>query len=153
MAKNTIGYFYKQDTETVTSFANSDGNNYKQVAAAAADGSHVFEIEIASTDSVARTINFYKSQESNPANVASHASTFPIRTNQGVPASTGYTAGSPIPTNLINTSSGLVAERKYDRDQNFYISLPVGWYLYAAISGTAVSTGTAVKVKVDQKDF
>ena len=153
MAKNTNGYFYKQDDEPVTSFVTSDANNFKQIAAAAADGSHVFEIEIASTDTVARVINFYKSQESNPANVAAHASTFPLRTNQSIPASIGYAAGSPIPINLINTSNVLVPERKLDRDQNFYIALPVGWFLYAAISGTAVSAGTAIKVKVDKKDF
>ncbi len=149
--KNNQPFFYKEDVKTITQFVNTDGNTFKQIAAAAADGSHVFEILIASTDSNARVIELWASPDANVGNVVTNG--FPLKISVNLVAGLGTTTLSPDPLRLINNTTFFINERLFDRDQNYYIDLPSGYFLFARITGTAVTAGTWVKTLVKQKDF
>lgn len=151
MAKNTQPFFYKEDKRTLTFFETADSTNFKQIAVAGADGSHVFEILIASTDTVARQIEFWAAPTATAANAATEG--FPLKVSVAIAIGLGTLTAQPDALKLINFSANFINERLLDRDQNYYIALPAGYYLYARQSLGAVTAATKVSVCVIQKDF
>lgn len=145
MAKNTTPYFYKEERKLITTFVNADGNNFKQIASAGADGSHVSEILISSTDTAARVIAFWSSPDPDAANVVSLG--FPLKMSVNIAVGVGATTLAPDPIRLVNANSNFIQERLFDRDQNYIIKLPAGHYLFAQITATPVTSGAGIWVK------
>lgn len=152
--KNTTPLFYRRDTPPqVTLFENSDATNFKIIATGGADDSHVFEILIASTDTVARQIEIWKVPNNNTADANVISTGFPLKISISIPVGQGTTTLFPDPIRLINTNNNFILDRLFDRDQNFYTELPSGWYLMAKMTAGAVSATKWVKTCVKQKDF
>lgn len=153
MAKNTTPSFYLKDNPTITSFVAGDANNFKIIATGGADDSHVFEILIASNDTVARQIEFWKVPNNDIVEANVIATGFPLKISVPVPAGTGTTTLASDPLRLIQSTNAFIVERLFERDQNTYIDLPNGWYIMARMTGSVVGAGVWVKTQVKQKDF
>jgi hypothetical protein len=136
MAKNTTAYFLNQQKIERTTFNSGDGTTTKAIFTAAAEDSWIYDIVITSTSPDARDATIYLYDGTNDIVIKQLLSPNNILINQG----TGSTSANPL--RLLQSSDGnQITVRLLDRDQNYYIALPVGWTLRAKIN-TAISSGT-----------
>lgn len=136
MAKNTTAYFLNKQAIQRTAFTNSDGTTTKSIFTAAPEDSWVYDIIITSTVSSAMDATIYLYDGTNDITIKQLLSPNNILANQG----TG--TGSPNPLRLLQSSDGnQITVRLLDRDQNYFIALPVGWTLRAKMNST-IASGT-----------
>jgi hypothetical protein len=142
MAKNTTAFMLKEDVVTRTTFVNADGTTIKDITPASVDGTYVYEIEITSDDTAAKDVTLYLNDGTNdiPIKLAT------VAINQGSIIAT------PDPLRLIQPSSGFIVGRLLDRDQNYYIPIPVGDKLRMKCNVAVTATKTIV-VNVKAKNF
>lgn len=153
MAKNTIAYFYKEDSSpTITRFNNSDGQTFKEVFTAGSDDSHLMVMNVSSTDSSARFIDIFIAPTGTiSANVPTAGVV--LKTQVSVNINQGNSSNFPDPLRLIQSNGGFVVSRLLDRDQNFYIPVKSGWSIFVRVSGTAVTLGSQISVLTIAKNF
>lgn len=142
MAKNTTPYMLQADVYTRTTFVNADGTTTKDICAAGADGSYVYEVQITGDISTTRDITLFANDGTND---------IPIKLAT-VAISQGNVIGTPDPLRLIQPATGFIVGRLLDRDQNYYIPLPTGWKLRMRVN-TAVTAGQTITVLAHRKDF
>ena len=66
----------------------------------------------------------------------------PVLSPNNILANQGTGSGSPNPLRLLQASDGnQITVRLLDRDQNYFIALPVGWTLRAKMNST-IASGT-----------
>lgn len=136
MAKNTTAYFLNKQVIQRTAFANADGTTIKSIFTAAPEDSWVYDIVITSTVASAMDATIYLYDGTNDIVIKQLLSPNNILANQG----TGMS--SPNPLRLLQSSDGnQITVRLLDRDQNYFIALPVGWTLRAKMN-TTISSGT-----------
>ena len=134
MAKNTTAYFLNEQKIQRTIFQNADGTTPKPIFTAAAEDSWVYDIVITSTSPDARDATIYLHDGTNDIVIKQLLSPNNILANQG----TGATSANPL--RLLQSSDGnQITVRLLDRDQNYFIALPVGWTLRAKINTTIAS--------------
>jgi hypothetical protein len=144
MAKNTIPFLLKEDAvPIVTIFDNSDSTNWKDVAIAETEGSYLYELLIRSTDTVARNMSF---------RIVTPDSDYILYFGRLIPANTGNIAASPSPIRMINVDTLFLPNRLLDRDQNYYVPLPVNCIIQARME-VAVTSATEVSVTSIIKNF
>lgn len=136
MAKNTTAYFLNKQVIQRTTFANADGTTIKSIFTAAPEDSWVYDIVITSTVASAMDATIYLYDGTNDIVIKQLLSPNNILANQG----TGIS--SPNPLRLLQSSDGnQITVRLLDRDQNYFIALPVGWTLRAKMNST-IASGT-----------
>jgi hypothetical protein len=136
MAKNTTAYFLNEQKIQRTIFQNADGTTPKPIFTAAAEDSWVYDIVITSTSPDPKDATIYLYDGTNDIVIKQLLSPNNILANQG----TGLTSANPL--RLLQSSDGnQITVRLLDRDQNYFIALPVGWTLRAKMN-TAISSGT-----------
>jgi len=138
MAKNTTGYFLNKQVIERTAFTSADGTTVKSIFTAATGGedSWIYDIVITSTAPDAEDATIYLSDGTNDIVIKQLLSPNNILANQGTGAS------SPNPLRLLQSSDGnQITVRYLDRDQNYFIPLPVGWTLKAKMN-TTITSGT-----------
>ena len=138
MAKNTTAYFLNQQKIQRTVFNSGDLTTPKPIFTAAAEDSWVYDIVITSTSPDPRDATIYMHEVSTGTDIVIKQLLSPnnILANQG----TGATSANPL--RLLQSSDGnQITVRLLDRDQNYFIALPVGWTLRAKMN-TAISSGT-----------
>lgn len=135
MAKNTTAYFLNQQKIERTVFNSGDGTTVKPIFTAATEDSWVYDIVITSTVGSAMDATIYLYDGTNDIVIKQLLSPNNILANQG----TGATSANPL--RLLQSSDGnQITVRLLDRDQNYFIALPVGWTLRAKMN-TAISSG------------
>lgn len=135
MAKNTTAYFLNQQKIERTVFNSGDGTTVKPIFTAATEDSWVYDIVITSTVGSAMDATIYLYDGTNDIVIKQLLSPNNILANQG----TGATSANPL--RLMQSSDGnQITVRLLDRDQNYFIALPVGWTLRAKMN-TAISSG------------
>ena len=138
MAKNTTAYFLNKQAIQRTTFNSGDGTTPKLIFTAAAEDSWIYDIVITSTSPDARDATIYMHEVSTSTDIVIKQLLSPnnILANQG----TGASSANPL--RLLQSSDGnQIIVRFLDRDQNYFIALPVGWTLRAKMN-TAISSGT-----------
>ncbi len=136
MAKNTTAYFLNQQKIERTVFNSGDGTTVKPIFTAAAEDSWIYDIVITSTSPDARDATIYLYDVANTTDITIKQLLSPnnILANQG----TGATSANPL--RLMQSSDGnQITVRLLDRDQNYFIALPVGWTLRAKMNTTIAS--------------
>lgn len=132
----------QNDVYTRTLFENTDGTNIKDICSAGTEGSYVYEICVIGTNSTTRDLTFFINNGSNDIPIKF----ITLAINQGNVITT------PDPLRLIQSSSGFIACRLLDRDQNYYIPLPSGFKLRMRVN-TTITAGQDITVLVHRKDF
>lgn len=138
MAKNTTAYFLNKQAIQRTTFTSANGTTIQPIFTAAAEDSWVYDIVITSTSPDPRDATIYMHEVSTGTDIVIKQLLSPnnILANQG----TGATSANPL--RLLQSSDGnQITVRLLDRDQNYFIALPVGWTLTAKMN-TAISSGT-----------
>jgi len=136
MAKNTTAYFLNEQKIQRTTFNSGDGTTIKPIFTAATEDSWVYDIVITSTSPYAKDATIYLYDGTNDIVIKQLLSPNNILATQG----TGLTSANPL--RLLQSSDGnQITVRLLDRDQNYFIALPVGWTLRAKMN-TAISSGT-----------
>jgi len=134
MAKNTTAYFLNEQKIQRTVFNNGDGTTVKSIFTAATEDSWVYDIVITSTVGSAMDATIYLYDGTNDIVIKQLLSPNNILANQG----TGATSANPL--RLLQSSDGnQITVRLLDRDQNYFIALPVGWTLRAKMNTTIAS--------------
>ena len=136
MAKNTTAYFLNKQVIQRTTFTNADGTTIKSIFTAAPEDSWVYDIVITSTAPDAEDATIYMHEVSTNTDIVIKQLLSPnnILANQG----TGLTSANPL--RLLQSSDGnQITVRLLDRDQNYFIALPVGWTLRAKMNTTIAS--------------
>lgn len=147
MAKNTVGYFLNKQVLQTTTFTSTDGTAVKSIFTAAAEDSWVYDIIITSTAPDAEDATIYLHDGTNDIVIKQLLSPNNILALQGTGAS------SPNPLRLLQASDGnQITVRYLDRDQNYFIPLPVGWTLRAKMN-TGVASGGTVTFLVVSRNF
>jgi hypothetical protein len=137
MAKNTTAYFLNEQKIQRTVFNSGDLTTPKPIFTAAAEDSWVYDIVITSTSPDPRDATIYMHEVSTGTDIVIKQLLSPnnILANQG----TGATSANPL--RLLQSSDGnQITVRLLDRDQNYFIALPVGWTLRAKMN-TAIASG------------
>ncbi len=138
MAKNTTAYFLNKQAIQRTTFNSGDGTAPKLIFTPAAEDSWIYDIVITSTSPDARDATIYMHEVSTSTDIVIKQLLSPnnILANQG----TGASSANPL--RLLQSSDGnQIIVRFLDRDQNYFIALPVGWTLRAKMN-TTISSGT-----------
>lgn len=136
MPKNTTAYFLNKQVIQRTTFANADGTTIKSIFTAAPEDSWVYDIVITSTVNSAMDATIYLYDGTNDIVIKQLLSPNNILANQG----TGTSSVNPL--RLLQASDGnQITVRLLDRDQNYFIALPVGWTLRAKMN-TTIASGT-----------
>lgn len=136
MAKNTTAYFLNKQVLEKTTFTNADGTTVKSIFTAATEDSWIYDIVITSTAPDAEDATIYLSDGTIDIVIKQLLSPNNILANQG----TGTT--SPNPLRLLQSSDGnQITVRYLDRDQNYFIPVPVGWTLRAKMN-SGIASGT-----------
>lgn len=132
----------QNDVYTRTTFVNADGTNIKDICAAGTDGSYVYEIQVSGDITTTRDITLFANDGTNdiPIKLATVAIT------------QGTVIATPDPLRLIQPATGFIVGRLLDRDQNYYIPLPVGYKIRMRVN-TAVTAGQTITVLTHRKDF
>jgi hypothetical protein len=137
MAKNTTAYFLNEQKIQRTTFTSANLTNVQPIFTAAAEDSWIYDIVITSTSPDPRDATIYMHEVSTNTDIVIKQLLSPnnILANQG----TGATSANPL--RLLQSSDGnQITVRLLDRDQNYFIALPVGWTLRAKMN-TAISSG------------
>ena len=142
MAKNKEAYFTKQERIERQTFVPADGTTIKDICTAGADDSRLMEVLITSTDTAAKDITFYLNDGTNDT---------PIKLAT-VAARQGDIITTPDSLRLLNSNSGFINGRLFDRDQNYYIPLPAGYKLRAKCNAAVSATKDIVVIAI-LKDF
>ena len=142
MSKNTTPYMLQADVYTNTVFQNADTTNIKDICDVGTEGSYVYEISITGTNSATRDITIYLNDG---------VTDIPIKLAT-VAINQGTVIGQPDPLRLIQPSSGAIGSRLLDRDQNYYIPLPLGWKVRMKVNVT-LTAGQTLNVLTHRKDF
>ena len=136
MAKNTTAYFLNKQVIQRTAFTSADTTATKSIFTAAPEDSWVYDIVITSTVPSAMDATIYLYDGTNDIVIKQLLSPNNILANQGTGAS------SVNPLRLLQASDGnQITVRLLDRDQNYFIALPVGWTLRAKMN-TTIASGT-----------
>lgn len=138
MAKNTTAYFLNKQVIQRTAFTSADTTTTKSIFTAATGGedSWIYDIVITSTVPSAMDATIYLYDGFNDIVIKQLLSPNNILANQGTGAS------SVNPLRLLQASDGnQITVRLLDRDQNYFIALPVGWTLRAKMN-TTIASGT-----------
>lgn len=136
MAKNTTAYFLNKQVIQRTAFTSADTTATKAIFTAAPEDSWVYDIVITSTVPSAMDATIYLYDGTNDIVIKQLLSPNNILANQGTGAS------SVNPLRLLQASDGnQITVRLLDRDQNYFIALPVGWTLRAKMN-TTIASGT-----------
>ncbi len=151
MPKNKEVFFYKEDTSKITRFIDTTGNNFLEVFVAGSEDSHLFILNITSTDTAAKFIDFYESESGNVNNVLTNG--VPVKSGVAINIGQGTGTDFPDPIRLMQANGNFIVGRLLDRDQNFYYPVKAGFSIYARIRGTAVTTGRVLSVLAKGKDF
>ena len=134
MAKNTTAYFLNKQAIQRTTFNSGDGTTVKSIFTAAPEDSWIYDIVITSTSPDARDATIYLYDGTNDIVIKQLLSPNNILANQG----TGASSANPL--RLLQSSDGnQIIVRFLDRDQNYFIALPVGWTLRAKMNSSIVS--------------
>ena len=136
MAKNTTAYFLNKQVIQRTAFTSADTTTTKSIFTAAAEDSWIYDIVITSTVNSAMDATIYLHDGTNDIVIKQLLSPNNILANQG----TGSSSVNPL--RLLQASDGnQITVRLLDRDQNYFIALPVGWTLRAKMN-TTIASGT-----------
>jgi len=147
MAKNTTGYFLNKQLITRTIFENTDSTSIKTIFTANAEDSWVYDIIITSTNTSALDATIYLSDGTNDIVIKQLLTPNNILAEQG----TGLTSANPL--RLLQSSDGnQITVRLLDRDQNYYIMVPNGWFLKAKMN-SAVTNPYVVTFLVFSRNF
>ncbi len=132
----------QNDVYTRTLFQNSDSTNIKDICIAGEEGSYLYEISITGTNTTTRELTFY---------ISDGGLDIPIKLVT-VAINQGSVISQPDPLRLIQPISGSVIARVLDRDQNYYIPLPIGWSIKMKVN-VALTAGQTLNVLTQRKDF
>ena len=144
MAKNTVGYFLNKQVLQRTDFTSADTTTIKTIFTAALEDSWVYDIIITSTAPDSEDATIYLNDGTNDITIKQLLSPNNILALQGTGAS------SPNPLRLLQASDGnQITVRYLDRDQNYFIPVPVGCTLRAKMN-TGISSGTVTFLVVSR---
>lgn len=147
MAKNTTAYFLNKQVIERTEFTSTDSTTAKSIFTSASEDSWVYDIIITSTVASNMEATIYITDLNNNDIVIKQ-----LLNPNYILANQGTGSISPNPLRLLQSSDGnQITVRYLDRDQNYFIALPVGWTLKAKMN-TTISSG-AVTFLVVSRNF
>ena len=138
MAKSTALNFTQETNNKGTSFVNADGTSFKTVFTAGADGSVIRGINISSTDTAARNIQFVLNDGTNDF--------------QLVTVNVPITAGTTGSIASVDALSTLIPSLPVDNNGRRTFGLKSGWIIKAKAL-VAVTAATTVDVLVFGEDM